>query len=261
VLGRLDRHGAIATRRSARDGRQREVVLTAKGRAAFALLDGRSDAQIEALLDPVSDGQRRTLVEAMGVISHAVRPGAHQEVVLRGLRSGDLGWVVQRHGELYADEFGWDADFEGLVARIVADFQTSGGDAGHADGRTGDGGEGRHRRDGRQAAWIGEVDGVRAGCVLCCRQDDETAQLRLLLVEPWARGLGLGRRLVEECIAFARQAGDRSIVLWTNDVLVAARRIYVAAGFELVDEEPHHSFGHDLVGQHWALRLDEAATP
>ena len=161
---------------------------------------------------------------------------ASPTVVLRGLRPGDLGWIVQRHGELYAREYGWTSSFEALVARIVADYLDK-------------------HQPGRDDAWIAEVDGQRAGCVLCVRNDDETAQLRVLLVEAWARGHGLGARLVDECIRFARDSGYRKLVLWTNDVLVAARRIYLAAGFELVREEAHHSFGKDLVGQFWELRL------
>ena len=149
---------------------------------------------------------------------------------------GDLGWVVQAHGEIYAREFGWDASFESLVARIVADF------AGSHD-------------PARETGWIAEVDGQRAGCVLCIARDEATAQLRNLLVDPTARGLGLGRRLVDECVTFARRAGYQKIVLWTNDPLVAAIRIYLAAGFRLVREEPHHSFGADLVGQTYELDL------
>ncbi len=143
---------------------------------------------------------------------------------------------MQRNAEIYADEFGWNADYEALVAQLVGDFH-------------------RELRPGRERAWIAEVGGVPAGCVFCKQRDEDTAQLRLLLVEPWARGLRLGRRLVDACMAFARDAGYGSMVLWTNDVLVAARRIYVAAGFELVEEEPHHSFGHDLVGQIWSRAL------
>jgi GNAT superfamily N-acetyltransferase len=146
---------------------------------------------------------------------------------------GDLGWVVQVHGELYAEQFRWDSSFEALVARIVADYA------------------GKHDPE-REAAWIAEVDGERAGCVFCVEgPDPDTAQLRILLVTPAARGLGLGTALVDECVRFAEQAGYRRITLWTNDVLVSARRIYQAAGFELVDSEPHHSFGQDLVGQNW----------
>jgi GNAT superfamily N-acetyltransferase len=154
-------------------------------------------------------------------------------------RPGDLGWVVQAHGELYGREFGWDTTFEELVARIVADY---------ADVR---------RRDPeRSRAWIAEVDGKRAGTVFCVPGDaEDEAKLRILLVDSRFRGHGIGRDLVAACIAFARAAGYRRLVLWTNDVLTSARRIYQAAGFELVEQTPHHSFGHDLVGQTWALAL------
>jgi GNAT superfamily N-acetyltransferase len=149
---------------------------------------------------------------------------------------GDLGWVVMAHGEIYAREFGWDTDFEALVARIVADYAAS------HDAK-------------RQAAWIAEVDGARAGCVFCVAGDDDTAKLRILLVDPAARGQHIGRRLVDECVAFARSAGYRRMVLWTNDPLVSAARIYLAAGFRLTAEEPHHSFGVDLTGQSYELDL------
>jgi GNAT superfamily N-acetyltransferase len=157
-------------------------------------------------------------------------------------RPGDLGWVVQRHGEIYAAEFDWDTSFEALVARIVADF-AQGHDA------------------TREAAWIAEVDGRRAGCVMCVAGDDRVAKLRILLVDPSARGLGVGHRLVDECVGFARLAGYDQLVLWTNDNLTAARRIYDRAGFRLVAEEAHHSFGHDLVGQTMALQLPGKETP
>jgi GNAT superfamily N-acetyltransferase len=157
-------------------------------------------------------------------------------VVLRAPLPGDLGWVVQRNAALYAAEYGWDETYEALVARIIADYAAR---AGHP----------------REAAWIAELDGEPAGCVFCMRKSDDVAQLRLLLVEPRARGRGLGERLVADCVAFARRAGYREVVLWTNDVLHAARRIYQRAGFELVDSQKHHSFGHDLVGQDWRLPL------
>ena len=149
---------------------------------------------------------------------------------------GDLGWVVMAHGEQYAREFGWDVSFEALVARIVADW------AGAHD-------------DTREAAWIAELDGQRVGCVFCVREDDETARLRILLVDPAARGQRLGTRLVRTCLQFARDAGYRRMLLWTNDPLVAARAIYLAEGFRLTAEEPHHSYGVDLVGQTYEVAL------
>ncbi|MEU1518383.1 GNAT family N-acetyltransferase [Streptomyces sp. NPDC005811] len=160
-----------------------------------------------------------------------------REVVVRPLgQAGDLGWVVMAHGEIYTREFGWDTGFEALVARLVADYAARAASPG-------------------QAAWIAEVDGVRAGCVFCVREDDRTARLRMLLVDPHARGLGLGARLVEECLDFARKAGYERITLWTNDVLGTALHLYQKQGFELVAEEPHRSFGHDLVGQTWQRPL------
>jgi GNAT superfamily N-acetyltransferase len=151
-------------------------------------------------------------------------------------KPGDLGWVVMAHGEQYVAEFGWNTEFEELVARIVADFT-------------------RTRTPDREQAWIAELDGRRVGCVFCVEKDERTAQLRILLVDPAARGQGLGRRLDEACIAFAKDAGYERMVLWTNDPLVAARRIYLDTGFELVEESKHHSFGVDLVGQSYALEL------
>lgn len=149
---------------------------------------------------------------------------------------GDLGWVIQAHGELYATEFGWNTEFEALVAEIVADYATS-------------------RDPGREAGWIATLDGERVGCVFCTRADDDTAKLRILLVHPKARGHGLGERLVTTCLDFARTAGYRRITLWTNSVLASARRIYRTQGFRLVDENAHHSFGQDLVGQNWSREL------
>jgi GNAT superfamily N-acetyltransferase len=167
-------------------------------------------------------------------------------IVIRPLgRPGDLGWVVMAHGEVYAAEFGWDTSFEALVARIVADYATDHDPA-------------------REAAWIAEVDGRRVGCVFCVAADQTTAQLRILLVDPSARGHRLGGRLVDECVSFARRAGYARMKLWTNDPLVAARHIYLSRGFALVQEDPHHSFGVDLVGQVYELDLrsgaDEATT-
>ncbi|MCP2622414.1 GNAT family N-acetyltransferase [Mycolicibacterium smegmatis] len=160
-----------------------------------------------------------------------------QIVVRRADRPGDLGWVVMAHGEIYHRQFDWNTDFEALVARIVADYAAAHDPA-------------------REAGWIAEVDGQRAGCIFCVAGDEpDLAKLRILLVTPQARGLGLGRSLVDECLRFARTAGYRRVGLWTNDVLTSARKIYQTAGFRLVEQERHHSFGHDLTGQNWVLDL------
>jgi GNAT superfamily N-acetyltransferase len=237
VLRRLEERGLVVSKTSDVDGRALDLELTTSGRSAFAELDRRSAEQVDRLLEPLTEEQVAALTESMTVVSKLVGadhgPG---EMTIRGLRSGDLGWVVERNAAVYADGYGWDADFEALVARIVADYR-------------------ENLNPDRENAWIAELDGARAGCVFCCRQDQDTAQLRILLVEPWARGNGIGTRLVAECIDFARRVGYSSMILWTNDVLVSARRIYEAAGFRLVSEERHHSFGHDLVGQTWELTL------
>ena len=237
VLDRLEDKGLVVATTSKSDGRALDLELTPSGRAGFEVLNTRSVAQIDGLLAPLTDEQRANLVESMTTIASLLRPGSgERSVSIRGLRPGDMGWVISRHGAIYFDEYRWDSDFEALVAKIVTDY--------HED-----------FKEGRENAWIAEVDGARAGCVFCCERDPETAQLRILLVEPWARGLGLGARLVDECVAFARSAGYSKMMLWTNDVLVSARRIYEALGFELVAEDHHHSFGHDLVGQNWELDL------
>jgi GNAT superfamily N-acetyltransferase len=237
LLAKFDAAGLIARTPSAIDGRRQALSLTAAGRKLFRTLDERSNRQVGELLAPLPEPVRDALAAALHTVMRALdeRP-ATPLVVLRGLRPGDLGWVAQRHGEVYAREYGWAPSFESFVARIVADYFDN-------------------HQPGRENAWIAEVDGQRAGCVFCVRSDDETAQLRVLLVESWARGHGLGARLVDECIRFSRDSGYGKLVLWTNDILVGARRIYLAAGFELVREETHHSFGKDLVGQFWELRL------
>jgi DNA-binding MarR family transcriptional regulator/GNAT superfamily N-acetyltransferase len=239
VLARLKDVGLVTAKRSPADGRRQVIRLTERGRAEFGTLDLRSSQATAAMLEGVPVAERRRLVVAMAIIEDtlAPRPSAPPRAyLLREPGPGDLGWMIQRNAAVYAAEYGWDQSYEALVARIVADFA-------------------EHHDPARERAWIAEVDGEPAGCVLCVRRDDETAQLRILLVDPAARGLGIGARLVEECIRFARAAGYRSLVLWTNDVLVSARRIYEAAGFALVDENPHHSFGRDLVGQTWRLDL------
>jgi DNA-binding MarR family transcriptional regulator/GNAT superfamily N-acetyltransferase len=237
LLARLQRDGLVDRERSTDDARRQRIRLTEDGTAAFAELDRRSADEIGAVLDALSEDDQKRLVAAMDtvhdVLTHAP-PAAG--FVLRSPRPGDLGWIVQRHGALYAQQYGWDEGFEALVARIVADYA--------------------HDHDPRrEAAWIAEVDGEPAGCVLCVRREDDVAQLRLLLVDPRARGRGIGARLVEECLRFAKRAGYARITLWTNDVLHEARRLYERAGFELVESAPHHSFGHDLVEQTWARDL------
>lgn len=240
ILAGFERDGLVDRQRSTADARRQLLRLTRQGREAFAALDARSTEEIGSLLAGLDEDDQRRLIGAMRTVRELLSEGTRPDTIgLRGLRPGDLGWVVQRHGALYAEEYGWDQTFEALVARIVADFASQTDPAG-------------------QRAWIAEVGGEPLGSVFCTRKDAHTAQLRLLLVEPFARGLGIGWRLVTECADFARQAGYREMTLWTNDVLHAARRLYQRAGFRLVAEEKHHSFGHDLIGQNWSLILATA---
>jgi DNA-binding MarR family transcriptional regulator/GNAT superfamily N-acetyltransferase len=241
LLSQLASDGLVEKGKSAGDARKQTVRLTKEGIEAAGTLDQRATEQIRELLDPMTESDQHDLVDAMRVISDRIgeRSGT-SAVVLRPPGPGDFGWVIQRHGALYAHEFDWDNTFEAMVARIVADYI-------------------ENRDPVRDAGWIAEVDGRPVGCVFCVQADENTAKLRMLLVEPVARGLGVGSRLVDQCVRFATSAGYRTLTLWTNDVLVAARRIYQRAGFRLVDEQPHHSFGHDLVGQTW--RLDLPVTP
>jgi DNA-binding MarR family transcriptional regulator/GNAT superfamily N-acetyltransferase len=233
IVARFEADGLIARERSAEDGRRQIVRLTKAGRDAFELLDERSAVEIGSLLSELREDEQWRLVEAMGAIRGVLeRPSGAPPVTLRPPGPGDLGWVVQRHGALYAEEYGWDETFETLVARIVADYAES------------------HDPD-RERAWIAELDDRPVGCVFCVEKEPHVAQLRLLLVEPSARGMGIGTRLVAECISFARAAGYERIMLWTNDVLEDARRIYERCDFELGEEEAHRSFGRDLVGQNW----------
>jgi DNA-binding MarR family transcriptional regulator/GNAT superfamily N-acetyltransferase len=239
ILGRLESGELLTTTPSPIDRRRRTISLTRKGKAAFRDLDARSAAQARTLLTPLKESDRRRVIGAMRAIQETLGEGAAPlAYVLRPPHAGDFGRVVEMHGRLYADEYGWDSSFEALVARIVADYA-----------------EGHDPR--RECAWMAEIDGEPVGCVFCTKKDEDSAQLRLLLVAPSARGLGIGRRLVEECIQFARAAGYVRIVLWTNDVLTAARRLYERAGFRLVTQDPHRSFGHELTGQIWELDLRE----
>ena len=238
ILARLEQRGLIDKARSETDGRQRLLSLTPEGRDAFSLLDERSREEVAEMLSELPEGDQRRLLEAMQTIEGVLTRGLKfsEPFFLRQHESGDMGWVVHRHGVLYAQEYGWDERFEALVAQIVADFINNYDPA-------------------KERCWITEMNGEIVGCVFVVRASDTVAKLRLLLVEPKARGLGLGTRLVEECIRFARRSGYKTLTLWTNSVLDAARHIYEEQGFELVDEEEHHSFGRDLVGQNWELAL------
>ena len=238
ILRGFARRGVLA-RTAARDDARKSILrLTPRGKAAVAPLEARARDQIGVMLEKIPAAEQERLVASMRAIERGLKSGprATPKVTLRSHRPGDMGWVVERHGALYWQEYGWDESFEALVADIVAKFIT------HLDPK-------------RERCWIAEVDGERVGCVFCVRKSKTVAKLRLLLVEPQARGLGVGSRLVDECIRFARAAGYRELTLWTNDVLVAARRIYERAGFELVESERHLSFGKALVGQNWVLRL------
>ena len=238
ILGRLARRGLVRRTRSDADGRRTLLDLTDKGARTLGPLEARSSEDIRGLLGTLSDADQSRLVGAMATIEalFGARPAGGAPYVLRPHRPGDIGWIVHRHAALYAQEYGWDEEFEALVAGVGAKF-IRGYDA------------------KRERCWIAERDGEAVGSVILVRKSNGVAQLRLLLVEPGARGLGIGTHLVEECIRFARHAGYRKIMLWTNSILHAARRIYEAAGFRLVSEKPHRSFGKDLVGQTWELDL------
>ncbi len=236
MLRKFDQRGFLDKAACDDDARQSRLSLTAAGRAAFAPLDAASRQEVGALLTPLSVKDRTTLVEAMTRIQRLLGDAPPSGYLLRPHRVGDVGWVAHRQGVLYAEEYGWDGTFEALVAEIAA------GIVKNFDPR-------------RDCSWIAERDGGVIGSAFVVAQSDEVAKLRLVYVEPSARGLGVGRRLVEECIRFARSAGYLKMTLWTNDILTAARELYVSLGFELVAEERHHSFGKDLVGQNWELTL------
>jgi DNA-binding MarR family transcriptional regulator/GNAT superfamily N-acetyltransferase len=238
ILRSFARRGLVTKRPSHSDGRENLLALTADGRAAFGLLERAARDQVGALLQPLSARGQGRLLQAMRTIETLLDPAAEPRAphLLRSHQPGDLGWIVHRHGVLYAEEYGFDEQFEALVAEIVVQFA-------------------RHQDSRRERCWIAERDGAPVGSVMLVRQSDEVAKLRLLLVEPEARGLGIGARLVEECSRFARRAGYRKITLWTNSVLHAARRVYEKAGYRLVHEEAHHSFGQDLIGETWELTL------
>jgi DNA-binding MarR family transcriptional regulator/GNAT superfamily N-acetyltransferase len=238
LVSRLARQGLVVRRRAETDARRSHLLLTPDGVEAFAALDARADDEVAALLAGLEQNDRRRLVRALTTIESTLgepAPGP-QAYLLRAPEPGDMGWVVHRHGVLYAQEYGWNEQFEALVAQIVAEFV-------------------RGHDPARERCWIAERDGEPVGSVFLVEQSKTVAKLRLLLVEPSARGLGIGSRLVAECERFARRAGYRRIVLWTNSVLGSARRVYESAGYVLVAEEAHRSFGHDLVGETWELKL------
>ncbi len=236
ILQRFERDGLLARAPSPIDRRQSLLSLTGAGHEAFAPLDARSREEIGALLAPLAEPAQATVVAAMGRIESLLGAPRSGPWLLRQHRPGDIGWVVGRHGALYAQEYGFDARFEALVARVAGEFLTL-------------------HDPTRERCWIAEHDGVNVGSVFLVRQSDEEAKLRLLLVEPAARGLGIGRRLVAECIGFARETGYQRLALWTNEVLVAARAIYQQAGFHLVASKPHSDFGPPMVGEDWVLEL------
>jgi DNA-binding MarR family transcriptional regulator/GNAT superfamily N-acetyltransferase len=238
ILKAFDRRGLITRSASRRDGRQMLLALTQAGRAAFEPLDRASQEEVMAMVGQLGAEQRGGLVQALDTAADLLGGGGRSvaAVILRPHRLGDLGWIARRQAILYAQEYGWDETYEALAAEILAGFV-------------------RHHDPRSERGWIAERDGETIGSVFVMRGSDAVGRLRLLYVEPAARGLGLGRKLVDTCIDFSRTAGYRNLTLWTNDVLVPARHIYQAAGFDRVAAEPHHSFGKELVGETWELAL------
>jgi len=238
ILRDFNKRGLIDKGRSESDGRKKFLRLSENGQTAFARINARSRREIEATLKKLSPADQGRLVQAMQTTEELLGAQSEHKVsyILRTHQPGDMGWVVHRHGILYAEEYAWDEQFEALVAEIVTNFI-------------------RNYDPKRERCWIAEKDGDNVGSVFLVKQSESAAKLRLLLVEPNARGLGIGNRLVSECIKFAQQVGYSKITLWTNSILSAARHIYQKAGFQLVDEQPHKSFGHDLIAETWDLKL------
>ncbi len=239
ILRRFEAKNWLARAPSIADARQSLLALTAAGHAAFAPLQQKSRDEAAALLAPLADGERQQLISAMERVQQLLEPARRsttQSILLRDPQAGDMGWVVQQHGEIYAREYGWNNQFEALVADIVAKYL-------------------RNYQPQWEHCWMAELDGQRVGSVFVVRKSKTVAQLRMLILTPQARGLGLGARLTDQCIAFARDKGYRKMVLWTNSCLGAARDIYARRGFKLVKSEPYHGFDQDLVGEHWELKL------
>jgi DNA-binding MarR family transcriptional regulator/GNAT superfamily N-acetyltransferase len=232
----LKRRGLLSGRRSPEDARRTVLALTPKGQKTFQALDARSRKEIGEILGGLSAGDRGTLVGAMGTVERLLGGARKGELTLRPHRPGDMGYVVEAHGRLYSEEYGWDERFEALVAGIVSEYVAKFDPA-------------------RERCWIAELDGERIGSVFLKKVTKTKAKLRLLIVDPRARGLGVGRRLVKECIAFARAKGYREMVLWTQSNLAAARHIYREEGFRLLKSYRHREFGYDLTGEYWTLKL------
>ncbi len=239
TLTAFEKRGLLLRLPSTKDGRANNLELTEAGRRAFAPLNMKAAEEVGNLLGRLSTNDRERLVRAMEVIQSVLEPkaGPQEPYVIRNQRPGDIGWIVHRHGVIYSQDYGWDERFEALVAEVAANFIQN------YDSKS-------------ERCWIAERGDERLGCVCLVRDTSEVARLRLLLVEPKARGLGLGRRLVQECIRFARQAGYSRITLWTQSNLDGAIHIYKSAGFKLTAEEPNHDFGHNLTSQTWELELD-----
>ena len=238
ILRRFETRGWVARTASAADARQSLLALTQAGYTVFAPLQQRSRDEAAALLQPLTELERQELTGALASVQRLLDPATAPAptVTLREPQAGDLGWVVQQHGEVYAREYGWNSEFEAMVAGIVAGYV-------------------RNYKPGWERCWIAELDGQRIGSAFVVRKSASVAQLRMLILMPQARGQGLGARLTDECIAFARDKGYKKMVLWTNSCLDSARAIYAKRGFQLVKSEPYTGFGQDLVGETWALRL------
>jgi DNA-binding MarR family transcriptional regulator/GNAT superfamily N-acetyltransferase len=237
ILGAFEKKKLIRRSPSTADARQLHIDLTAHGKQTFRPLEERSTAEVAGMLEKIPPPAQEKLLSAIQTIEGLLAPPAKSTAyLLRSHQPGDIGWVIQRHGAVYAREYGWTIEFEALVAEIAAAFL-------------------RDFDLERERCWIAERDGVNLGCIFLVNGGDGVGKLRLLLVEEQARGLGIGRRLVRECVAFAQSTGYRKITLWTQSILHAARRLYTDAGFRRVMEQPHHSFGADLVGETWELEL------